>query len=66
MVANEDIIKDKFPHKLVYVLITKGGDISLHEDIEVALLWATHEGGASIEVHGLGKCGFLGRMEVEV
>ena len=66
MVTNEDIVKDKFPHKLVYVLVTKSGDISLHEDMEVALLWAAHEAGGSIEVHALGKYGFMGRMEVEV
>ncbi len=66
MITNEDIVKDKFPHKLVYVLVTKDGGISLHEDMEVALLWATHEGGAVIEVHALGKYGFMGRMEVEV
>jgi|VirMetMinimDraft_7_1064189.scaffolds.fasta_scaffold509817_1 hypothetical protein len=66
MITNEDIVKDKFPHKLVYVLITKSGSISLHEDMEVALLWATQEAGGSIEVHALEKYGFMGRMEVEV
>jgi hypothetical protein len=66
MVTDADIVEDKFPQTLVYVLVTASGGVSVHDNMEVALLWATHEAGGSIEVHALGKYGFLGRMEVEI